>query len=331
MPDGRQVRSADGERELMKPGFQTTLADRVEVNGFGVHSAKPARIVIHPADTDSGIVFLRTGLPGGRERLLEAKWSHVTQTSLCTVIGDSTGASVSTIEHLMAALAGLQIDNAIVEIDGPEMPIMDGSSAAFVAAIDSVGLITQARRRRYIKILRNVEVVQGRSRATLAPSSRGFRLDVEIDFDVATIGRQRRAFDLDPQVFRREISRARTFGFVSDVKKLWQAGFALGSSLENSVALDGEAILNPEGLRYPDEFVRHKALDSVGDLALAGAPILGVYHAYRPGHTINRAILEALYADRKAYEIVEGAPRRFYSGAAAPAARVATAFAANVD
>jgi UDP-3-O-[3-hydroxymyristoyl] N-acetylglucosamine deacetylase len=314
----------------MKFGHQTTLADRVEIRGLGVHSASPARLVLHPADIDSGIVILRSGLPGGRERLIEAKWSNVTQTSLCTVLSDSTGASVATVEHLLAALAGLHIDNVIVEIDGPEVPIMDGSAAEFVAAIDAVGVTPQARRRRFIKILKTVRVEQGRSHAELRPFSRGFHVDVEIDFDAAKIGRQRRAFDVEPDVFRREISRARTFGFVSDVKKLWQAGFALGSSLENSVALDGDSILNPEGLRYSDEFVRHKALDAIGDLSLAGAPILGAYHAYRPGHTINSWMLSALFADRAAYEIVEDISRR-YSPVAAPLGRVATAYAASVD
>jgi len=317
----------------MKHGFQTTLADRVEISGLGVHSAAPARIVIHPADSDSGIVFLRTGLPGGRERLIEAKWSNVTQTSLCTVIGDATGASISTIEHLMAALAGLNVDNAMIEIDGPETPIMDGSAAQFVDAIDSVGLVSQSRRRRYIKIVKPVRVEQGRCRAELRPASSGFHVDVEIDFDASIIGRQRYAFGLDPQKFRREISRARTFGFVSDVKKLWQAGFALGSSLDNSVALDGDSILNPEGLRYSDEFVRHKALDAIGDLALAGAPIIGSYVALRPGHTLNRAMLAALFADRKSYEIVEGASRRLFagSGARVGASRMAAMAAPNAD
>ena len=144
----------------------------------------------------------------------------------------------------------------------------------------------------------------------MTPGGRGLRLDIEIDFEARSIGRQRRAFDVDPSTFRSEIARARTFGFVSDVKKLWQAGFALGSSLENSIALDGDAILNPEGLRYVDEFVRHKALDAVGDLALAGAPIVGCYRSYRPGHKINAMMLSALFADRKAYEIVDGAARK---------------------
>jgi len=314
----------------MKHGFQKTVADRVEIRGSGVHSAAPARIVIHPADSDHGVVFLRTGLADGSDRLIEANWRNIRQTALCTVIGDRSGATVATVEHLMAALAGLGVDNALVEIDGPEMPIMDGSAAQFVAAIDSVGLVTQARRRKFLKVLKSVYVENGRSRAELRPADAGFRVDVEIDFEVATIGKQRRAFDVDPQTFRSEIAKARTFGFVADVKKLWAAGFALGSSLDNSVAIDGGRVLNPEGLRYRDEFVRHKALDAIGDLALAGAPIVGVYHAQRPGHALNAAVLTALFADRANYEIVEGAQRRVFR-AGATTGRAATAYAANAD
>ncbi len=316
----------------MKFGFQTTLADRVDLAGCGVHSGAPARLVLHPADSDSGIVILRTGLPGEQERLIEANWRNVKHTALCTVLGDSTGATVSTVEHLLATLAGLNIDNALIEVDGAEIPIMDGSAARFIDAIDQVGTVTQARRRRYVRVLKPVYVEQGRSRAELLPAASGFRLDVEIDFEAATIGRQRRSFDVDPDVFRRDISRARTFGFVADVKKLWQAGFALGSSLENSVALDGDDILNPEGLRYADEFVRHKALDALGDLSLAGAPIIGAYHAYRPGHSLNAAMLSALFADRSAYEFVTASrqPRRPVRSAAS-VGQVAAAFAASVD
>jgi len=178
-PAGREC----GDEYRMKFGLQTTLRDRVEISGFGVHSAAPARVILHPADVDSGIVILRTGLPKGRERLIEAKWSNVTQTALCTVLGDSTGAAVATVEHLMAALAGLGVDNALVEIDGPEMPIMDGSAAAFVAAIDSVGLVRQGRLRRVVRVVRPVRVECGPAYAELAPGGRGLRLDVEIDFD----------------------------------------------------------------------------------------------------------------------------------------------------
>jgi UDP-3-O-[3-hydroxymyristoyl] N-acetylglucosamine deacetylase len=315
----------------MKFGFQTTLRDRVSVNGQGVHSAAPAQVVLHSADVDSGVVFLRTGLPGGRERLLEAKRSNVVQTELCTKLGDASGASISTVEHLLAAISGLQIDNVVVEIDGPETPIMDGSAADFVSAIDQAGVVQQSRPRRHLKVRKPVRVERDGGYAEFLPAERGFRLDIEIDFESRAIGRQRRVFNLDPATFRREISRARTFGFVSDVKKLWQAGFALGSTLENSVAIDGEAVLNPEGLRYPDEFVRHKALDAVGDLSLAGAPIVGVYRTYRPGHKLNAMALEALFESRSAYEFVEAPASKafakgFASGAHVPA--TAAVFAA---
>ena len=311
---------------------QTTLRDRVAINGFGVHSAAPAQVILHPADVDSGVVFLRTGLPGGRERLLEAKRNNVTDTALCTMLGDASGASVCTVEHLLAALSGLRIDNVLIEIDGPETPIMDGSAADFVSAIDSVGVARQSRSRRHLKIVKPVRVDRDGGFAEFLPAERGFRLDVEIEFDSTAIGRQRRVFDVDPPTFRREIARARTFGFVGDVLKLWQAGYALGSSLDNSVAIDGDVILNPEGLRYADEFVRHKALDAIGDLSLAGAPIIGLYRTYRAGHKLNALALDALLEHRSAYEILEAPASRAAipahgAGAHIPAA--AAAFAAD--
>jgi UDP-3-O-[3-hydroxymyristoyl] N-acetylglucosamine deacetylase len=316
----------------MRFGSQTTLRDRVSINGFGVHSASPAQVILHPADVDSGVVFLRTGLPGGRERLLEAKRANVTDTALCTMLGDASGASVCTVEHLLAALSGLRIDNVLIEIDGPETPIMDGSAADFVSAIDSVGVAQQSRSRRHLKIVKPVRVDRDGGFAEFLPAERGFRLDVEIEFESPAIGRQRRAFDLDPPTFRREIARARTFGFVGDVQKLWRAGYALGSSLDNSVAIDGDVILNPEGLRYADEFVRHKALDAIGDLSLAGAPIIGVYRTYRAGHKLNALALDALLERRWAYEILEAPASRAAipahgAGAHIPAA--AAAFAAD--
>src|SRR5271170_6922872 len=313
----------------MRFGFQTTLRDRVAICGVGVHSGAPAQVILHPADADSGIAFLRTGLPGGRERLLEAKRANLIETALCTRLGDASGASVCTVEHLLAALSGLRIDNALIEIDGPETPIMDGSAADFVRAIDSVGVVQQARARRHLKIVKPVRVDHDGGFAEFLPAESGFRLDVEIDFESPAIGRQRRVFDLDPATFRREIARARTFGFVGDVQKLWQAGYALGSSLENSVAIDGDSILNPEGLRYADEFVRHKALDAVGDLSLAGAPIIGQYRTYRPGHKLNALALEALFERRSAYQILEAPSQRVAIMARGAGAHVpAAAFAA---
>jgi UDP-3-O-[3-hydroxymyristoyl] N-acetylglucosamine deacetylase len=317
---------------LIKLGRQTTIRDRVTISGFGVHSNTPVNVILHPADVNSGIVFLRTGLSNGRERLIEAKWSNVSQTELCTVLGDASLASVATVEHLLAALAGLNIDNVMIEIDGPEAPIMDGSAAAFVAAVDQVGIVEQSRPRRHLKILKAKRVECGRGFAEFRPAESGFRLDMEIDFATAAIGRQRRAFHLDPVSFRSEIAKARTFGFLSDVERLWKMGFALGSSLDNCVALDGERVLNPEGLRFADEFVRHKALDAIGDLSLAGAPIIGGYRSYMPGHKMNSLALQALFADKSAYEFIETTPRRDIAPARVGAAGLALAtYAAEVD
>jgi UDP-3-O-[3-hydroxymyristoyl] N-acetylglucosamine deacetylase len=294
----------------MKQSHQTTLRAAVSLSGVGVHSGDEVQIILHPAEADHGIVFLRTGLAGGHDRLIDARHLTVTATELCTVIGDRESGAVATIEHLMAALTGLGIDNVLVEIDGPEVPILDGSSAPFVEAIDQVGIVILPAARRYLKVLRPVRVTQGKAFAELLPNERGFRLDVEIDFADAVIGRQRKACDLTAAFFRKEISRARTFGFMRDVEKLWGAGFALGASLDNTVAIGEDGIINPEGLRYADEFVRHKLLDAVGDLSLAGLPLLGTYRSYCGGHRLNFSVLEALFSNRANYAIIEVGTRR---------------------
>jgi UDP-3-O-[3-hydroxymyristoyl] N-acetylglucosamine deacetylase len=293
----------------MKPTHQTTLRDRVIVSGgIGVHSGKPVRLVLNPAEANTGLVFQRTGLANGGSRRIEARHTKVTMTDLCTVIGEDGKNLVATIEHLVAALRGLNVDNCLIEVDGPETPIMDGSAEAFVDAIDSVGIRQLAAPRRYIKILKKVRIEHGRGYSELRPATSGFRLDVEIDFTNPVIGRQRKILDLEPHGFRRELARARTFGFLADVEKLTRMGFALGASLDNSVGIDGDRILNPEGLRYTDEFVRHKMLDAVGDLALAGAPLIGAYQSYCGGHKMNIAVLDALFADRSAWRWVEAVP-----------------------
>jgi UDP-3-O-[3-hydroxymyristoyl] N-acetylglucosamine deacetylase len=289
---------------------QTTLRKRVTLSGAGVHSNAPVQLILHPSEANTGVTFLRTGLPGARERLVEAKWSQVSMTELCTVIGAPDEATVSTVEHLLATFSGLSVDNVVVEIDGPEVPIMDGSATEFVDAVDKAGIVRLAAPRRYIKVLKPVRVEHGRSYAELRPADRGFSLEVEIDFAAGVIGRQKKVVELDPVIFRRDLSRARTFGFLRDVERLWKAGFALGASLQNTVALDGERVLNPEGLRYPDEFVRHKTLDAIGDLALAGAPMIGRYRSFCGGHKMNVAVLEALFSDRSAYAVLDGQPRR---------------------
>jgi len=325
--EASRKRGSKSERR-MRLARQTTLKGRIALSGAGVHSNAPAQIVLRPAEANTGLTFLRTGLDGGRERAIEARWSQVTMTELCTVIGDASTGAVSTIEHLLAALSGLGVDNVRVDVDGPEVPIMDGSAAAFVEAIDSVGVTDLSAPRRYIKVLKPVRVEHGRAFSELSPAAEGFRLEVEIDFPQGIIGRQKKTIDLDAKTFRREIARARTFGFVSDVERLWKAGFALGASLENSVALEEGRILNPEGLRYADEFVRHKTLDAVGDLALAGAPLIGAYRSYCGGHRMNVAVLEALFKDHSNYAIVEASAPRL-GGRAEAAFAAAPAYGAE--
>jgi len=289
----------------MKAGRQTTLRRSTSVAGIGVHSGLPVKLTMNPADADSGIVFVRADANGRPERELRASARSVTATELATVLGDETGVLVSTVEHVMAALCGLGVDNCIVEIDGPEAPIMDGSAAPYVAAIDQAGVVALAASRRYFKVLKPVRVKKGDAFGEFRPYDRGFRVDLEIDFDHPLIGRQALAVDVAPATFRREIARARTFGFMRDVSKLWRSGYALGASLENTLVVAEDRILNPEGLRFADEFVRHKALDAIGDLALAGAPILGAYRSLRGGHKLNHAVLAALLGDPTAWTVVE--------------------------
>jgi UDP-3-O-[3-hydroxymyristoyl] N-acetylglucosamine deacetylase len=308
----------------MKVGQQTSLRVDAAVTGIGVHSGLPATLTLHPADADTGIVFVRTGLKGHPDREIRADVRAVTATEFATVLGDAKGPLCSTAEHVLAALAGLGVDNAIIEIDGPEVPIMDGSAAPFVEAIDRVGLVTLPTPRRYIRILKPVRVATGDSYGELRPHPQGFRIELEIDFDHPLIGRQALALDLEPETFRRDLARARTFGFMRDVVKLWSSGYALGASFENTLVVNENRLLNPEGLRFPDEFARHKALDAIGDLALAGAPLLGVYRTVRGGHKLNHAVLSALMADPSAWVLVEGpeirpeirqeAPRRAIRG-----------------
>jgi UDP-3-O-[3-hydroxymyristoyl] N-acetylglucosamine deacetylase len=285
----------------MKAAWQTTLREDTTIRGIGVHSGLPVLLTIHPAEPDSGISFVRLGVDGAPDREVRANVRAVTATEFATVLGDAEGPLCSTAEHVLAALAGLRVDNAIVEIDGPEVPIMDGSAAPFVAAIEQAGIVTLAAPRRYIQILKPVRVARGDCLGELRPYPKGFRLEVEIAFDHPLIGRQAIALDLNPDTFRKELARARTFGFMRDVTKLWTAGYALGATFENTVVVADERVLNAEGLRFADEFVRHKALDAVGDLALAGAPLLGAYRSVRGGHKLNHAVLCALMADRSAW------------------------------
>ena len=256
---------------------------------------------------DAGFIFVRTSSTGA-DREVHATADAVIATEFATVLGDHDGPLVSTAEHVLAALRGMGVDNAVIEVDGPEVPIMDGSAAAFVAAIDQAGIVEQSARRRYIQVLKPVQVAIGDSFAELRPDAGGFRAEVEINFANPVIGRQNFALDLTPETFRRDVSRARTFGCMNDVARLWSAGFARGASFDNSVVFDDNRILNAEGLRYSNECARHKVLDVIGDLALAGLPLLGAFRSVRGGHKLNHAVLSAMLADRSAWRVVEQDP-----------------------
>jgi UDP-3-O-[3-hydroxymyristoyl] N-acetylglucosamine deacetylase len=289
----------------MLAGSQTTLRSDATVAGIGVHSGSPVTLTLHPAEANTGIVFLRPGPNGQCDRELVADYRSVTATEFATVLGDQAGPAVSTTEHVLAALHGLGVDNVVVEVDGPEVPIMDGSAEPFVAAIDQAGIATLTEPRRYIKVLKAVQVGKNGCSGELRPYARGLRIETEIEFDHPMIGCQTFAMDVEPDTFRRELARARTFGFMRDVAKLWSAGYALGASFENTVVVAENRVLNAEGVRFPDEFVRHKAVDAIGDLALAGAPLIGAYRSVRGGHKLNHAVLTALMADQSAWTYVE--------------------------
>ncbi|EPE97686.1 UDP-3-O-acyl-N-acetylglucosamine deacetylase [Rhizobium grahamii] len=292
-------------------GFQTTVSRPITLSGIGVHSGADVSITFNPAEADTGVVFNRMH-ENAEVSEYRAVSSQVGNTDLCTVLGFSPARSVATIEHVMAAVYALGLDNVVIEVDGAEMPIMDGSSMPFIEAIEQVGLVSLGVKRRYIRITKPVRIEHGGSWSEFRPYD-GMRFEVEIDFDCPLIGRQKWEGDMTAATFKSELSRARTFGFMRDVERLWASGHALGSSLENSVVIsDDNTVINVEGLRYAkDEFVRHKTLDAVGDLALAGAPFIGCYRSYRGGHKMNANALKALLSDPTAYEVVEtSAPRQ---------------------
>jgi UDP-3-O-[3-hydroxymyristoyl] N-acetylglucosamine deacetylase len=263
-----------------------------------VHTGQSVRAVIRPGPVNSGIVFVRTDVTD-RDNRAPASAQAVQPSALNTEIANDAGVRVSTIEHLMAAFAALSVDNAVVELDGPELPIMDGSAAPFVALIDKAGRRVQEQPRRFIEILKPVEVLHGRKRAALLPLTHGapvLEVDYEIEFDSAAIGRQHLRLTVDETAFRDELAAARTFGFTHEVEALRARGLALGGSLDNAIVVEGDRVLNPEGLRFVDEFVRHKALDAIGDLYVLGAPVIGRFEGRYAGHGINNALVRALAA-----------------------------------
>ena len=276
---------------------ETTIARSVSLQGVGLHGGIPVRVVLKPAGTGCGIVFHRVDL--GPSARIPARHDLVADTRLCTLLADpvSPDVHVGTVEHLMAAIAAHGLDNLLVEIDGPEVPILDGSARPFVSILAVAGRVDLDRGATAIAVRRPVRVEDGEAFASLLPSN-AFSLDLSIDFDAPAIGRQSILLDpLTEQSFAAELADARTFTLLSEIDKLREAGLAQGGSLANAVVVDGGRVLNPSGLRMRDEFVRHKALDAVGDLRLAGCPILGRYVAHRAGHGLNNRVLRALFAD----------------------------------
>ncbi|MDC7677568.1 UDP-3-O-acyl-N-acetylglucosamine deacetylase [Asticcacaulis machinosus] len=291
---------------MLPEHHEHTLATPAICAGVGLHTGERVRLSVRPAPAGSGVVFMRSDVTD-RDNVISATAESVTQTRLGTVITNKAGVSVSTIEHLMAALSALGVDNVLIEMDGPEVPIMDGSALPFVQLLDRAGFRRQPMPQSVIEILKPVEVIEGDKRASLTPCDR-FEMRFEIEFDSAVIGHQVVDLVVTEDSFRDELMSARTFGFLEGVEALRAAGLARGGSMDNAIVIDGDKVLNAEGLRYTDEFVRHKALDAIGDLYVLGMPILGRFEGIKAGHGLNNALVRALLSRPDAYRVVTLAP-----------------------
>ncbi len=286
----------DGELRV-----QQTLKSEIALVGTGLHSGRPAKLRISPAPVDHGIVFSRTDVTD-RFNLIRATWNNVSDTVLNTRIANEDGVEISTVEHLMAAIAGCGIHNALIEIDGPEVPVFDGSSLAFAQALLNAGICPQDEQVTMVRILKPVRVERDDAFAELVPFD-GFEIDYSIEFEDRAIGRQQLNLDLSNGAFLRELADCRTFVRQTDVDHLRANGLALGGTLDNAVVVEGDVVLTPGGFRRKDECVRHKMLDALGDLSLAGAPILGVYRAHKAGHALTNALLRKLFALNSAFSL----------------------------
>jgi UDP-3-O-[3-hydroxymyristoyl] N-acetylglucosamine deacetylase len=280
---------------------QKTLANSTAISGVGLHTGERINMTLRPAEANTGIVFHRQ--VGDRTVSIKAIADNVVDTRLATVLGKGE-VRVSTVEHLLSAMAAYGVDNLHVDIDGPEIPIMDGSAAPFASIIEEAGLRSLSHSRKFLAVRRPVSVIDGEKRVSVIPS-RFFRITFDIAFQHPCIALQQRSVKVSPDTFRRELAPARTFGFLREVEMLKAAGLARGGSLENAIVVDDERILNPEGLRYQDEFVRHKILDAIGDLSLVGYPILGHVRAFKAGHDINHQLVQKLLATPSSWQLLE--------------------------
>ena len=301
---------------------QRTLKTSISTKGVGLHTGARVELALHPAPVDSGIVFRRVDLPV--PAVIEARAENVGDTRLSSTL-KADGASVSTVEHLMSALAGLGIDNVRVDIAGPEVPIMDGSAGPFVYLLQTAGVVEQRAPKKFLRVVETVEVRDGDKWARFSPYA-GFRLDFTIDFPHPVFGTENKhaVIDFAEHSYAKEVARARTFGFMQDVEAMRSMGLALGGSLQNAVVVDETRVLNSEGLRYENEFVKHKVLDAIGDIYLIGRPLIGEYAAFKSGHGLNNQLARALLAQPEAFEIVTfareaEAPRTFQDWQLKPA------------
>ena len=288
---------------MLMSASQHTLKSPLTLIGVGLHSGANTTITIEPAAVSTGIVFIRSDIKD-RDNVVPAKWDHVVDTKLCTVLGNKAGVTVSTVEHLLSACAAMGLDNAVVYIDGPEVPIMDGSAVKFVAAIERAGLVKQRASRKVLRIKKTVSYQEGEKEVFLSPADSQY-FGFEISFDNPVIGRQKFTHHFREDTYRTDIAAARTFGFLHEVEALRKMGLARGGNLENAIVIDGDRVLNPGGLRFKTEFVRHKVLDAIGDLYLAGAQLYGHYHGVKAGHAMNNKILHVLFSQADAFEIAE--------------------------
>ena len=291
--------------------YQCTLKSELSFEGIGVHSGAVVRVTLKPADVNTGIVFKRTDVAQDyhdeRDSVVYAHYDNVCDTRLCTKLMNDDGVAITTVEHLMAAFAALGIDNVLVEMNGEEMPIMDGSSEPFITLMEYTGVEPQTAPRRAIRIIKEISVTGDKGEMVkLSPTDTlNMSIFARIDFENSVIGTQEMHMDIGKDTFKDQLAKARTFGFMRDIQMLQDAGLARGGSYENAIIVDEDRVLNPTGLRFDDEFVRHKILDAVGDLYMAGAPILGHYHGERLGHAMNNKILQALFADETCYQWVD--------------------------
>jgi UDP-3-O-[3-hydroxymyristoyl] N-acetylglucosamine deacetylase len=279
--------------------FQQTIKRSVACHGIGIHSGRPAHLVMHPAPANSGVNFIRTDLPGAP--VIPARSSRVVDSNLATTLGNAE-AYVSTVEHLLAALAGMKIDNARIELSGPELPILDGSAAPFTVLVQKAGVKTLKWPRAFFQMQKSLAITEGDKYIGIEPAAES-KLTYSIDFPHPAIGRQEFSFKLGDKAFCREIAPARTFGFLQDVQKLQANGQALGGSLDNAIVLGPQGIMNPEGLRFPNEFVRHKILDLIGDLALLGWPVLGHIRVTRGSHALHQKFMQALLQHQETWRL----------------------------